>query len=188
MKKIDLKITLALICGLIFGSVGLCHADYMGAYTGTMPPIDISNGYDNYAVFDFGGGNIQYFFYNGDISYGVSPAMPPFQPESVPYMSIPAVYTFAYYDSGHWNSSIGNYAYTNPLSQSTVYSNQSYVFPNSTPAAPAATLLPLVPEESVAAVIIRIIQWCVALLGIVAFIAAIKLGFKLIKKAFPNAY
>lgn len=35
---------------------------------------------------------------------------------------------------------------------------------------------------------VRIVQWMAALVGILAFVASTKFGFKLIKKAFPNAY
>ena len=45
-----------------------------------------------------------------------------------------------------------------------------------------------VEEGSITALILRIIQWTSALVGILALISATKFGFNLIKRLFPNSY
>lgn len=52
----------------------------------------------------------------------------------------------------------------------------------------ASNKLPVINSSETTILIVRIIQWTAALLGVFAVIAGTKLGFKLIKKAFPNAY
>jgi hypothetical protein len=48
--------------------------------------------------------------------------------------------------------------------------------------------LPPLDENSVAGLIVRIIQWIAVLCAIVGFIAGTRFGFRFIKKLFPNAY
>lgn len=53
---------------------------------------------------------------------------------------------------------------------------------------PDSDNLPLIPEGSISALIINIVQWMAVLLGVFALITAFPLGIKLIRRAFPNSY
>ena len=98
-KHIKNLIATIAVATFLLGGGSAFASGFIGSYSGTLPPSELTTGYTHYLVKDNG---IQpyFYYYNGNLSYGTNPAMPPFQPMGRQGSSLPTSSPFSRPPSG----------------------------------------------------------------------------------------
>lgn len=138
-KHIKNLIATIAVATFLLGGGSAFASGFIGSYSGTLPPSELTTGYTHYLVKDNG---IQpyFYYYNGNLSYGTNPAMPPFQPNPSEYITFSGDYLKVYYVDETFGTDGTGTGNINIQANASYYSDQSLVFPNPNAPTPPATI------------------------------------------------